>query len=392
MTSKTVVRQAVLSGPYWIRLARVMQAITLAVLLSVIWMLLASNESTAGVDRLPVTGIFWNILVPLVPFILLVGPGLWRNICPLALVNIFGHRLRVFFAGSANQKFHSGKSHLRGWLARYGLFAGLSLLFILVPARLVLFNTQAQWLGGLLLLLAAAALFAGLALPYKSGWCSAICPIYPLEKSYGTSPFILAENLLCKTGNSEDLGCGGCTRNCFDLKLLAKQKKGSVLPAGKPSAAESVFMAILPGFISAYLLLDRLPAKTVLSEQLLTRIFIIYLTFALLSLASALVYTTAKAISIKKVGAEIKIMKLNRIFVLSAFDIYYLMAVPAFVGTIAGLAAIPAVWASILAAFLYGGIFAVSVIWYRRQSKAMASKATFGWQKAPSRPPRLTLH
>jgi nitrite reductase (NADH) large subunit len=367
-----MVRQALLTGPSWIKMARFLQATTLAVLLLVILQLLTGDQPAVKAGQVPVTNIFWNILVPLVPFILLAAPGLWRNICPLALINIFGHRIRAIVSGAIDHKINPKKNTMRVWFSKYGLFVGLTILFILVPARLVLFNTNCQWLGGLLLLLAAAALTAGLLLPFKSGWCSAICPVYPLERTYGSSPFILAENLLCKTesNGSSALACGGCTRNCFDLKLLAQQKKNTVLPTGKSSAAETLFIAILPGFVAAYLVLDRVAASTALPEQLVLKFFVIYLTFALLSLASGLVYLIARSISMKQSRPEAKIFNVNRTFVLVAINIYYLMAIPAFTNTIGALTGLSGIWLSVLAAALYAGIFLTSVLWFQRQSRA----------------------
>ena len=36
--------------------------------------------------------VLWNILIPLVPASLLISPAIWRNVCPLATINMLSNR------------------------------------------------------------------------------------------------------------------------------------------------------------------------------------------------------------------------------------------------------------------------------------------------------------
>lgn len=37
--------------------------------------------------------LFWNVLIPVAPFIFVVAVGIWRNICPLATTNLLPRHL-----------------------------------------------------------------------------------------------------------------------------------------------------------------------------------------------------------------------------------------------------------------------------------------------------------
>jgi hypothetical protein len=44
----------------------------------------------------------------------------------------------------------------------------------------------------------------------KSGWCSTICPLLPVQRLYGQTPYKLVANSHCTP-------CVGCTKNCYDF-------------------------------------------------------------------------------------------------------------------------------------------------------------------------------
>ena len=48
----------------------------------------------------------------------------------------------------------------------------------------------------------------------KSGWCSTICPLLPVQRIYGQTPFALVANSHCQP-------CVGCTKNCYDFNPKA---------------------------------------------------------------------------------------------------------------------------------------------------------------------------
>ena len=53
--------------------------------------------------------------------------------------------------------------------------------------------------------LAAGSVFKG-----KSGWCSTFCPLLPVQRIYGQTPFTVVRNSHCEP-------CVGCTTNCYDF-------------------------------------------------------------------------------------------------------------------------------------------------------------------------------
>jgi hypothetical protein len=89
-----------------------------------------------------------------------------------------------------------------------GLMAVIS-LYTIVPLRHAIFNSNA---------LATAYLLAGAALigitmsvvyEWKSGWCSSLCPVHPVEKLYGVNPSVRFDNAHCKS-------CMNCVAPCPD--------------------------------------------------------------------------------------------------------------------------------------------------------------------------------
>ena len=69
--------------------------------------------------------------------------------------------------------------------------------------------------SALLLLGAMAAAFTGgMFLKGKSGWCSTICPLLPVQRIYGQTPLMLVANAHCQP-------CVGCVKNCYDFNPRA---------------------------------------------------------------------------------------------------------------------------------------------------------------------------
>jgi hypothetical protein len=75
--------------------------------------------------------IWWRFLIPIVPLLWFVAPGLWRNTCPLATSNQ-APRLFGFTRGLT----------LPDWWRRYAPIAGMLLLIAAVATRRTLFNTS----------------------------------------------------------------------------------------------------------------------------------------------------------------------------------------------------------------------------------------------------------
>jgi hypothetical protein len=177
------------------------RAVTVAAALSLIGALFA--------DPTWALSIFWGIFIPLAPLLFFLAPGLWRNICPLAAVNQIA---RVF-------RFSRGLTLPRP-LVEHGYLIPVVMLFGLIPARRVLFNTSGTAVGALLLGVGALAFFGGIALKGKSGWCSTFCPLLPVQRIYGQTPFAIVRNSHCEP-------CLGCAKNCFDFNPQPTASCGS---------------------------------------------------------------------------------------------------------------------------------------------------------------------
>ena len=117
---------------------------------------------------------FWNVLIPVAPALLVVAPGLWRNICPLAATALFWRHVGL----SQRRRINAH------WQARLGLMGVVALLLI-VPLRHVVLDLNGPATALALALLAACSVVMGLLFEWKSGWCSGACPVHPVEKLYG---------------------------------------------------------------------------------------------------------------------------------------------------------------------------------------------------------------
>lgn len=121
--------------------------------------------------------LFWRVTVPLLPALFLFAPGVWRNLCPLASSNQLPRLMGWSRGGEAHPLFRQ---------AAYPL--GMLMLFVAVGGRKLLFNTNAIATAALVAASLIGAFVGGLLLKGKSGWCSSICPILPVQRIYGQAP------------------------------------------------------------------------------------------------------------------------------------------------------------------------------------------------------------
>lgn len=192
----------------------------------------------AGLLRAPdwTLGILWNAVIPVLPAVFLVQPALWRNVCPLATLNV-----------ATGRRF--GTRTLSPAAARRVGAIGIVLLFLMVPARRFLFNSDGAILALTIGVVVLLALLAGLPFGMKAGFCNSLCPVLPVERLYGQRPLFRVKNPRCSP-------CSLCTRSgCLDLaqKKSVKQMLGGRSGPGRwlltPYGA---FAAAFPGFIVGY--------------------------------------------------------------------------------------------------------------------------------------------
>jgi hypothetical protein len=192
----------------------------------------------------PMLDVVWGMVVPLVPITLLIVPGLWRNVCPLAVVSQLPRRL--------------GRRARRAAPSSVMLPAGMVLLLGLVTARKVWFNHSGLATAGLIVAAVVVAVLTGLLFRGKSGWCTGMCPLLPVERLYGQVPWIRLGDTLCGD-------CVSCTRHCPDRMpgAAAMVEFVSQTAGGKRRARlRGLFAAVFPGFVAGYFLVPSVPAVT----------------------------------------------------------------------------------------------------------------------------------
>jgi nitrite reductase (NADH) large subunit len=178
--------------------------------------------------------VLWYVLVPVLPVIFMINVRVWRNVCPLATLNLLSDSVTHAFTPPKN------------WPSTAGMI-GIGLLVLLVPARRFLFNVDATALGVTVVGVGLLALAGGMLFEMKAGFCNAICPILPIERLYGQRPLVDVSNARC-------VPCTACTKGCLDLTPA----KSALLLVGRGKSKHwsvtgyGAFALALPGFVLGY--------------------------------------------------------------------------------------------------------------------------------------------
>jgi len=154
--------------------------------------------------------LFWNVLIPIAPFIFVVAVGIWRNICPLATTNLLPRHLGL----SKRKKLTAKQIGLFNIIATFALF-------IIVPLRHSLFNNSGLATAILIISMASIGITLGFFYEWKSAWCSGLCPVHPVEKLYGGNVFISMPNANCENCMNCVIPCPDSTPN---INPLSSQK------------------------------------------------------------------------------------------------------------------------------------------------------------------------
>jgi nitrite reductase (NADH) large subunit len=238
--------------------------------------------------------ILWYAVIPILPAVFLLQPGIWRNVCPLGTLNVLGG--------------HWGRRKLSDRWLPAATAIGAVLLLVLVPARRFMFNTDGQALALVIAAVAVLALVGGLLFDRKAGFCNAICPVLPVERLYGQAPLLNVRNAHCAA-------CSVCTqRACLDLtrrksipQLLGNRRR-SLTWLHHPYG---VFAAGFPGFVVGYSIVPDGPLSSAAS---------VYLTVLL---AAAISYAASYAIfRVLKVNVSVALTVLGAL----ALGLYYWFA------------------------------------------------------------------
>lgn len=188
--------------------------------------------------------LFWNILIPVAPALFVVATGVWRNICPLATTALLPRHW-----GLSKRKRLSVSQ-----LSKLNLVAVIA-LFVIVPLRHAVFNSNGMATGILIISMVIAGSVAGLFYEWKSAWCSGLCPVHPVEKLYGG-------NVLMPMPNAHCSQCMNCVIPCPDSTANMHPAHSKKNVCHKISSL--LIIGGLPGFIWGWFHVpDQLTIKTI---------------------------------------------------------------------------------------------------------------------------------
>ncbi len=199
---------------------------------------LVTLASTAGLiwalSNFPDLGhlLLWGIIVPLLPFLIMVAPGFWRNVCPAATLNQIAPRFKIGFKLKLNPQ-------LRSWCYAFSA----ALFFILILLNLVSGPVQFGYSLEIMVAFLAAAFIMGFIFEGKAGWCGTFCPFSPLERVLGSTPMINNRNSFCKP-------CVGCQKNCMDFSPRAAFISDFYDTQTSYRNLRVLFTAFVPGFFA----------------------------------------------------------------------------------------------------------------------------------------------
>lgn len=185
--------------------------------------------------------IWWGGVVPVLPALFLVAPKAWRNVCPVAALEIAAGR-------RSGRVLDAADSVRMGGLGAV-LFASM------VPARPLLLDHHAPALAGLLAAVALVAVLRGRTHAVRAGFCNAFCPLGPLERLYGQRAMIDVAPTHCPS-------CSACTRRgCLDVAgdKAFRQLVGAPRRASWLKRPQGVLAAAMPGFVIGYAAIGAVP-------------------------------------------------------------------------------------------------------------------------------------
>lgn len=268
--------------------------------------LLAGLALVASLFLYPALGLdlLWNGLIPLAPLLLVVFPGLWRNICPLATFSLLPQRW-----GRGPQRA------LPRSLAGHFSLLGLIALLLIVPLRHVYLDRNAGASALMLLAAAAMAFLAGWNRVSRSAWCNGLCPIHPAEKLYGQVPAWTPANARCGS-------CAKCSRPCPDSTRSMNPTVAASSPLERLPG--HVMVGGFAGFVWGWHQVGDLSGPLSVSEVVLAYAWPI--GAGALSLAS---YALARRYSSNLPESR---RRLVRVYAWAAVTLYYWFRIPALMG------------------------------------------------------------
>jgi hypothetical protein len=185
--------------------------------------------------------IFWSMVIPsVIVTLLMFGHDVWRRICPLSFMSqiprALGWRRRRRVVNPSTGAVSKELLLLENsWIGRNALSVQMALLFVGLSVRLLLVNSDRQWLGVFLVVTILAAITVGYLYGGKS-WCHYFCPMAPVQMIYSSPRSVFASSAstskinasssitqsMCRTTDAsgqEQSTCEGCKTNCMDIDV-----------------------------------------------------------------------------------------------------------------------------------------------------------------------------
>lgn len=286
--------------------------------------------------------VLWTLVVPLLPLVFLMAPGLWRNVCPMAAVNQLPRVLRLSLARP-----------LPRWARDHAYAVALATFALIVPARMLLFDQDAHAAASLLGLLLVAALLGGVLVEGKAGWCGSFCPLSPIQGLYGQAPLVEV--------TSHCRPCVSCTDNCPDLAPTTSLARELSHPDPRRGRIRLVLAGALPGLILASYAGSPPPGASALQT---------YVHFVPLVLGSL------GALSLLHGFLDVAVDRLVAAYAAISFNLFYWFNVPTLIGGVEKLSGVSApewlVWVG------RENVLALSLIWLYRAWRTQREAAAMG--------------
>ncbi len=173
--------------------------------------------------------LLWNFLIPIAPALLVIAPGIWRNVCPMAFTTLFSNRLNW-----------SQKKKLPAKLQKRLYTLSVILLLLIVPLRHAWLDTSGPLSALFIVSLVVTGVTLGFRYNWKSAWCNSLCPIHPVERLYGAKPISSVPNTQC-------ISCEKCAAPCPDS--TPKMNPGLIRKSNTDNLLAYIMIGGFPGFI-----------------------------------------------------------------------------------------------------------------------------------------------
>lgn len=200
---------------------------TLAITIGLAWCLLTTRWGLS---------LFWGLAIPVLPALVVIAPGLWRQVCPMALMN----QLPAL----------SGRGLARdlpGWARQWAFTIAVVLFITIVGLRAPVLNHSGGLVGAGIIGVLILAFAGGYVFKGRSGWCGTFCPLGPIQRDYGHAPLVLVRNGYCRP-------CVGCQKNCYDFNPRAAVFEDLYDSDATYAGQRRFFMAMMPGMVLGYYL------------------------------------------------------------------------------------------------------------------------------------------